>query len=223
MSRVQMRRRIAGFSLLEAIVTLVIVSMLVAMLMQALSQSLGLRTRLIRLYGESREMQLQEVWFRETVAAAQPPVVGASDAFEGGAASLSYVSAAPLVASGSARVRWWLAADQHGDLALHYSDDQADDLVVVRGPLSEAGFSYGAPDAAWRSNWIGLPPPRTGTFDAAPGEAVAAAVPDPVLPRLVRFQAITEQGRRLDWIIHLASDLRTSEQPGDFEEVEGGI
>lgn len=210
----------SGFTLLEAIVTLVIVSMLMAVLMQALSQSLGLRTRLLRLYGESRQMLLQEAWFRENVATAQPPVMGVGDAFDGTADSVSFISAAPLMTGGSGRVRWWLAPDETGGVSLNYSDSTVKQVVIVKGPLRDAGFSYGSPDDEWREQWHGQAPELASSLDAQP--ASPETVPPPILPRLLRFQAVTAQGRHLDWVVHLPSDLRPVDQNNSFRELIGG-
>ena len=67
----QRRYAQGGFTLLEAIVTLIIVSMLVTVLMNALSQSLALRARMLRLQGEARRMLLQEAWFRDSLGGVQ--------------------------------------------------------------------------------------------------------------------------------------------------------
>ena len=201
-----------GFTLLESVVTLVIVSMLMAMLMQTLGQSLQLRTRLLRLQGEAREMLLHEAWFRESVAAAQPPSPREpADAFEGGEDGLSYLTAAPLVARGTARVRWWLDEGESGILSLYYSDPTAGSMVVVPGPLEDAGFAYLAEGTdAWVALW-------DSTLAAGDGSQREPA--GGVLPRLGRFRAVTPQGRRLDWLVHLPADLRATDR---IDVSEGG-
>ncbi|MBD9369576.1 type II secretion system protein [Xanthomonas sp. XNM01] len=221
MSAMRSVRKAGGFTLLEAVVTLVIVSMLIAMLMQALSQSLGLRTRMLRLYGESREMLLQEAWFRESVGAAQPPVLGPGDAFDGEGDAVSYMSAAPLVANGSARVRWWLATDEAGLVSLNYADPDVEHLRVLDGLLQDAAFSYRAAEGEWRSEWQGLPPARVPVFDAE--TMVPEVEPEPILPRLVRLQAVTAGGRRIDWVVHLSSDLRVGDQSAGSREMRGDL
>lgn len=178
--------RSGGFTLLETVVTLVIVSLLVATLMQALSHSLNLRTRLLRLQGEARTDFLQEAWFRETVAAAQADLDDALGPLEGTPDSLSYATPMPLVADGMSRVRWWLDAGE-GGASLHYSDPDTPDLVVVRGPLREASFAYLDHAGEWRDTWKPAPDDRQR------------------LPRLVRFEALTAKGR-LYWMVPLLAD-----------------
>lgn len=180
------RAAAGGFTLLEAVVTLVIVSLLVATLMQALSHALNLRTRLLRVQAEARAEMLQEAWFRETVGAAQDDLDDAMGSMDGDAESLAYASMMPLVAPGMSRVRWWLHDDGTG-LSLHYSDAAAPDVVVVRGPLQAGSFAYLDHAGAWHDEWK--------------PEADAAER----LPRLVRFEAQTARGRRY-WLVPLLAD-----------------
>src|SRR3546814_6549996 len=98
-----MSTRARGFTLLETVVTLVIVSLLVTMLMQALSHALNLRTRLLRVQQESRTELLQEAWFRETVGAAQDDLEDALGSMEGDPASLAMASMMPLADRKSTR------------------------------------------------------------------------------------------------------------------------
>lgn len=191
------RRLAGGFTLLEAIVTLVIVSLLVAVLMQSLSHALNLRTRLLRVQAEARTDFLQEAWFRDAVSGAQADFDDALGAMDGSAEALSYATPVPLVAQGMSRARWWLAGPP-GAVSLRYSDSAAEDLVIVRGPLRDASFAYLSRDGEWRDTW--RPDPD-----------------DPErLPRLVRFEATTPRGR-LHWLVPLLADpipketLRTDE------------
>lgn len=206
-----------GFTLLEAIVTLVIVSMLVTVLMNALSQSLSLRTRMLRMQGESRQMLLQEAWFRDSVAGAQPPTQRLeADGFSGDMDGVAFISAAPLMASGSVQVAWRLVRDADGQVALHYQDPAVGDLVVVPGPLHDAGFAYLAEgDAApWESQWQSTKPEKASRL-AEKGSGV--------VPRLVRFQATTEAGRRLHWLVYLPANLRASDRINIEEGGDAGI
>ncbi len=185
-------RRVSGFSLLEAIVTLVIVSLLVTVLMQALSHALSLRTRLLRFQSEARVDFLQEAWFRETVAGAQVDLGDAFGGIEGTSQSLAYATPAPLVADGMARVRWWIAPGGQGGASLHYADSATTDLVIVAGPLEQAEFSYMDHQGEWHREWQ---PEK----DA-----------DEAMPQLVRFEARTGRGT-LYWLVPLVTDPRPPE------------
>ena len=185
-SHVVSRHHSKGFTLLETVVTLVIVSLLVATLMQALGHALNLRTRLLRVQGEARVELLQEAWFRETVGAAQADLDDAMGGMEGSRDSLAYASSMPLASPGMSRVRWWLQDDGKG-AALHYSDADASDLVVVAGPLKAASFAYLDHAGAWHDEW-----------EPAPEDTER-------LPRLVRLEAQTIKGQ-LYWLVPLLAD-----------------
>lgn len=179
------RRGNAGFSLLEAIVTLVIVSLLVTVLMQALGHSLNLRARLLRFQGEARIAALQEAWFRETIAGAQTDE-GGLGIVEGTEQTLAYATPAPLVANGMSRVFWRIESDARGS-SLHYADPATKDMVVIAGPLRNAAFAYLDHEGNWQREW--KPEPE-------------AAEP---LPRLIRFEASTTKGS-LYWLVPLIAD-----------------
>ncbi len=190
-----------GFTLLEAIVTLVIVSMLVTALMQVLTSALGIRTRLLHHQETARVAFLQEGWFRDAVASAQIDDSDGSPAFEGKVDALDYIAASPLFANGMGRVRWFLKADGDGGMALHYADAGNDDQVVIPGPLRDAGFSYMGKDQAWTGDWVS-DPVAPSVFD----DSGKPASEDPrLLPRLVRFQATTPNGR-LYWLVPIEAD-----------------
>lgn len=180
------RRHAAGFTLLETIVTLVIVSLLVAVLMQALNQTLGLRARLLRHQGEARLAVLQESWFRDSVATALIDLPDGLGAMSGTPDAIELVSARPLVGNGPARVRWSLQRVTGGN-ALHYWDERIGDVTVVAGPLRNARFSYLDGEGEWHDRW-------------EPGPEAADR-----LPRLVLFEAQTGAGK-IAWWVAVAAD-----------------
>lgn len=175
-----------GFTLLEALVTLVIVALIVTLLMQALQQSLDLRARLLRHQSEARVANLQEHWFRESVAGAMADLPDALGHMEGRPDSLALVTLQPVGTRGVARVRWWLEPVDGGH-ALHYADPEWEDIAVIPGPLDEARFQYLAADGEWTDRWQ----PKAG-------DAV-------VLPRMVRLTAATADGV-LDWMVPVLAD-----------------
>lgn len=174
------RRSAHGFTLLEALVTLVIVSLIVATLMQALTQALSMRTALIRYQRETREAALQAMWFRDSIAGAVADLDDAYGPLRGDARRVSLPTLAPLDGRGLQRVEWRLEPAAGGD-ALVYRDARTDDLVVLAGPLRDAAFSYRGAGPDWRDAW-----------DPAPGEDA--------LPRAVRLRA-SGPAREIDWIV----------------------
>jgi len=177
-----------GFTLLEAIVTLVIVSMIVTLLMQALGQSLDLRSRLLRHQRQATVASLQEQWFRDTVASALADLPDGLGQMAGSADTLALVTPRPLDGGGPERVRWSLQPVQ-GGWALHYADATWPDLVVIEGPLREAAFAYLDGLDTWHSEWA----PQVGAQE--------------VLPRMVRLQALTATGE-MHWLVPIVTDPR---------------
>lgn len=225
------RRSSSGFSLLETIVTLVVVSLIVVVLMQALQQALSLRTRLLRHERETRMASLQEQWFRDSVSAAVADLPDAFGRMDGTATSLELVSAAPLSGRGLGRIRWTLQPVD-GGYALSYGDSDWQQLQVIRGPLRDASFAYLDAQGKWQDEWkpggeaslagkaaagkatvVHKAPvfdeaPRAVVVPAGEARAIGGDVGD-ALPRMVRLQAITATGE-LTWLVPI---LATSELP----------
>jgi prepilin-type N-terminal cleavage/methylation domain-containing protein len=180
------RRHAAGFTLLETIVTLVIVSLMVALLMQALSQVLNLRQRVLRLQSEARTAALQERWFRESLQGAIADLPDAFGEFQGSRQRLEFVSAVPLDSDGLGRVHWEIVRHA-GGLALAHQGPAGERFLVAEGPFVSAEFDYRGMDGEWQPGWTPEGDHRE------------------VLPRLVRFRA--EGGRgRLHWIVAVPAD-----------------
>lgn len=192
-----------GFTLLEALVTLVIVALIVTLLMQALQQSLDLRVRLLRHQSETRVATLQEQWFRESVAGVVADLPDAFGRMEGQAATLSLVTLQPVGARGVARVRWWLEPVPGGH-ALHYADPEWEDITVIPGPLAGARFEYLAPAGGWSDRWM-----------PEPGEHI-------VLPRMVRLRADTADGQ-LDWLVPVLADPALPVMLRPLDPAAGGL
>lgn len=191
------RPRQFGFTLLEAIVTLVIVSLLVTILMQALGQAMGLRSRLLRFEGENRVAGLQEAWFRETVAGIQRDLEEHGGGTLGTRDMLEYSTPSPLAAQGFSGVRWWLEAG-----ALLYSDAKVEKVVIIAGPLSEAAFSYLDETGNWMTEW-------KWKDHKSP-------------PKLVRFSARTGQGS-LEWLVPIMAEGLDPEELKLDQGVSNGL
>ncbi len=187
-----------GFTLLEVIVTLVIVSLLITVLMQMLSHALGVRTRLLHYQERARVAFLQEGWFRDTIASAQLDDSDGKPAIQGTALSVDYIASTPLFAEGMGRVRWFLRNNDGGELSLYYADARTPDREIVPGPLQDAGFAYLDRSQQWHDDWVSDPlqPPASGQADA---------VEPRLMPRVIRFQATTPNGR-IYWLVPIAAD-----------------
>lgn len=195
------RRASAGFTLLEALVTLVIVALIVTALMQALTQALSMRASLVRHQRETREGALQEAWFRESVAGAVADLPDAYGPLQGTARGFEMLTLAPLAGEGLVRVGWRLEP-VHGGHALHYRDARLGDVVVLAGPLDQPSFAYLDPAGQWQGEWR----PEGNDADA--------------IPRAVRFTARSAT-RDIAWTVAMPARprapqvLRLTENPVD--------
>ncbi|MFN3842954.1 MAG: type II secretion system protein J [Rehaibacterium terrae] len=192
------RRGLGGFTLLEALVTLVIVSLIATLLMQSLAHALGLRERLLRHQAAASIAALQEQWFRDSIAAALPDLPDALGVMRGDGDSVELITADPLGPRGLAQARWQLVRGADG-VRLGYRDDRLGEIIVIDTPLREASFSYLDAAGNWHRSW---PPDRQQ---------------DEVLPRLLRLQADT-RGGPLVWMVPVLADPRPAEflRPEDF-------
>lgn len=203
------RTRMRGFTLLEALVTLVIVSLLVATLMQALSQSLDMRTRLIRLQRAARVDALQQAWFRQTLAGAVADLPDAGGGLRGTPARIELVSLAPLTGSGLARIAWELRPGPDG-AALAYAQGVSAGVEVIAS-LREARFDYLQRDGTWTDRFT---PPESEP------DPLSDEPPAPSLPRAVRLRGRTAT-RDVEWTVALVSrdtpraSLRFEPEPSD--------
>jgi general secretion pathway protein J len=154
-----------GFSLLEALVTLVILSMIATVMMQSLSQVLDLRERVLRSERDARVAALEERWFRESIGAAVADLPGAAGAFQGDSRSMRFLGLDPLDGSGLAVVEWRIEATPAGArLELR----QGDRAWPLRGGFGAAtGFRYLDAAGRWQSRWPPAAEPGAAPADAA--------------------------------------------------------
>ncbi|MBS0226982.1 MAG: prepilin-type N-terminal cleavage/methylation domain-containing protein [Proteobacteria bacterium] len=177
-----------GFTLLEAIVTLVIFAMIIAVLMQSLQQALKVRERVYQHQQATRADELQSDWFRDTLAGTIAPAAGEGQALEGTRTSLAVTTQSPLEGQYLERITWLLKPVQGGD-DLRYASAGRPEIVVMPGPLADAGFAYLGGDDQWHDKWQPTPD-------------------NPVrLPKAIRFQARTTGGQIL-WIVAVAAEKR---------------
>jgi len=175
-----------GFSLLEALVTLVIIALVVALLMQGLLQVLAMRTRLAAHDTRVTAALLHERWFRDSVGAAVADVAQGIAPFRGDASSVRMLSAAPLLDDGLVPVEWRIERSADG-VALIYAQGERELTVLAEG-LVDAGFDYLGSDGGWHEQW---------PLDAATAAAVPASTPP--LPRALRLRVELRDGRRIEW------------------------
>lgn len=140
-----------GFTLLEALVTLVIVAMVATLLMQSLFQVLGLRERVLLNDRETRIAALQEAWFRDSVSGLIAELPGREGAFLGDADGWSALTLAGISSDGQIPVAWRIAGvPAQAFLEIAEAGEQP---VAVRTLSPAARFQYLDGAGVWRDMW----------------------------------------------------------------------
>jgi prepilin-type N-terminal cleavage/methylation domain-containing protein len=168
-----------GFTLLEAMVTLVIIALVATLLMQSLVHVLGMRERVLHHERDARVVALHERWFRDTIAAAAADHPGEVPAFRGDAGAMEFLSLDALRSGSAARVGWRLVDAERG-VQLVYAEGGAD-WRLASGGLEGAAFAYLDAAGRWHDAW---PLPEQ---------------PAEILPRAVRLAWRTSGGERWWW------------------------
>lgn len=177
-----------GFTLLEALVTLVLVALIATLLMQSLLHAMTVRERLLSVQAHARVAALQELWVREALAGALPDLSSGYGVFVGTPERIEFVTSAPL--SGETLSRATLSLERAGTGAhLDYSDAGMDSIRVIEHPLRAASFAYADATGAWHGSW-----PPTGRNPEH-------------LPRAVRLEAEGHRGR-VDWLVAILPSPR---------------
>jgi len=187
-----------GFSVLEALVTLVILAMVTTVMMQGLFFALGVRERVIRSDAEARRVALEQAWFRDSVGAAIADLPGAGGAFRGDAAAFHFTTLDPIDGSQRlARIEWRVE-----DARLSYRQgDQPP--VVIAGLSREAAFRYLDAAGGWHAVW---PPSSAQAAAGSPPIPAAARAPRAEhLPRAVAL-AWHADGRADLWLAGIGAD-----------------
>lgn len=173
-----------GFSLLEALVTLVIITMIMAVLTQALVYVLGIHSRLLDHESRGRTALLHEQWFRESVSAALADRESGIGPFRGDGKGFSLLSAGALQSAAGARVAWRLV-ESEGGRTLEYVEEGNVTAMMVEG-LEDAHFTYCDHKGRWHDRW---------PASEAPGE---------FLPRLVALHG-EESGKSWTWWVAITA------------------
>jgi len=143
--------RSKGFTLLEILVVLVLLSLIVALLMQGLSSLTRFRGHIFSSVERNRAEMMQEYWFRQVVSG-----VTADDKvrFEGNFARFSGVSQTSLggLPGAPRSVAFRLIAE--GDqLLLLYQEHGREEWVLGRWLEAKGRFEYLDRDGKWTSEW----------------------------------------------------------------------
>jgi prepilin-type N-terminal cleavage/methylation domain-containing protein len=166
----------SGFTLVEVLVTLVLLSMVVAVMFGGLAQVLDARSRLRPYLDKSEETALVAGWFRQTVQALIADYDSGGNRFAATPAGFSGLTASPLLGpSGTPTAfRWTLKYDTAADITiLEYGERSPNVVQIARWKGHDAVFGYLGGDQQWRRAW---PPTDLDQSTKAPQ-----------LPQLVRL------------------------------------
>lgn len=151
--------RSSGFTLVETLVVLVLVSLIATLLTQSLVYVLSLRERVLDQVDKTRRGSLSELWYRQSVNGTVADLVELDRQFAGAADGFSAITLAPIHLDYGVptRIRWGLSsdADRH---ALIYTPEDAEPLTVLRWQGAAGAFRYLGHDGEWHDEW----PPRFG-------------------------------------------------------------
>lgn len=179
-------RRAAGFTLMEALVVLVIVSLAVGTMFQMLGAYRIARERVAAQAGALGREALVRSWFTDSVHGLTPvpeaPFDGDAGGFEG-------TTLNPLLASPGAPTRiGWSIADAEGGWVVRYEEDGSERWSLPVRSGTRPRFAYYAADGREVAGW----PPESGVQVALPASvallledrSVVASVLGPLEPRV---------------------------------------
>lgn len=168
------RRGAAGFTIIEALVVLMIVGFAATILTDSLARVFDLRTRLAAYLDASASSRMTLAWLRRSVSGLVPDFVDGSTRFRGTANEFSGISLTGPGASPGIplRVAWRLAPEPATKgVRLETREGEAAWVAVAAWPEKNGRFSYDGGDGDWVEEW----PP---TF---------ATPTTPQLPRYIRI------------------------------------
>ena len=169
----------SGFTLVEVLITLILLAMVAAVVLGSLRQVIEARTRLRPYLDQSEETTLVASWFRQTIGALIADYDDGQHRFAGNAAEISGLTTAPLIGPPGTPTafRWSLKYAAAGEVTvLEYGERPSETIQIVRWVGHDGTFAYYGEDRKWHPTW----PP----LDTDQSESIAQ------LPRLVRLSGV---------------------------------
>jgi prepilin-type N-terminal cleavage/methylation domain-containing protein len=172
----------AGFTLVEVLVTLVLLSMVGAIVFGSLGQVLDARARLRPYLDHADETALIAAWFRQTVQALIPDYDTGPNRFTATENGFAGLTASPLIGPPGTPTgfAWALKYDAGLDTSvLEYIEMQSKAIPIARWPGKHGSFDYFDQDHEWRREW---PPAGLNEGSARPQ-----------LPQLIRLRGVPRE------------------------------
>jgi prepilin-type N-terminal cleavage/methylation domain-containing protein len=170
------KREQSGFTLVEVLVTLVLLGMVAAILFGSLKQVIEARTRLRPYLDQSEQTTMVAGWFRQTVQGLMADYDTGPRRFAATPKDFSGLTVSPLVGPPGTptEFHWSLHYDSANDLTiLQYEEARVKTIRIVDWPGAEDSFSYYGQDQERHTRWV------------PPEKAESQTIPQ--LPRLVRL------------------------------------
>lgn len=147
-----------GFTLLEVLVVLVIVSLISGLLFQGLLYVLHLRSQALVQLSDLQQGRLQEAWFRTTLEAIITDYEDGKNRFQGNSHEFSGLTMASLDNIIGVPVTFaWQIQNKDGRNTLRYRNSRGEYWDILSWSDERlAEFRYMAEDGEWHSQW---PPP----------------------------------------------------------------
>jgi len=143
-----------GFTLLETLVVLVIVSLVSTLLWEGLAFVLHLRSRLLVHLDQVQHGTLQESWFRWTTTALVSDYKGHQHLFQGNENEFSGLTMMPLDADeGEVLPFAWQLQHQTEFTTLRYRKSDGEYWEIARWPGATGSFRYGDAEGQWHKQW----------------------------------------------------------------------
>jgi prepilin-type N-terminal cleavage/methylation domain-containing protein len=177
-----------GFTLVEVLVTLVLLSMVAAIVFGSLAQVLDARARLRPYLDQSEETALVASWFRQTVQALIADYETGKNRFTASANAFSGLTASPLLgpAGTPTAFTWTLNYDPASNLTfLEYREKPSDTVDIARWSGKDAVFSYYGQDQEWRRVWPPIDLSTSTTAMQLPQLVRLGGLPSGLFPTIV--------------------------------------
>ena len=177
-----------GFTLVEVLITLVLLSMVAAIVFGSLGQVVNIRARLRPYLDKSEQTALVAGWFRQTVQAFITDYDTGKTRFAASAKAFSGLTASPLLgpAGTPTAFGWALSYDAALDLTtLEYNEKPHNTVEIARWGGKDAVFSYYGQDQEWRGVWPPTDLDKSATVMQLPQLVRLGGLPSEVFPTIV--------------------------------------
>ena len=150
-------KRTGGFTLLEVLVVLLIVSLVTTLLVQGISMVLSMRYRFVDHLNYQQAGVLQSYWFRQVCMGFTPDQPGGDGVFVGTNKQLHGLTLVSLQGETGVAKQVDFNLDRKAtDMVLTYRQDDGRSFELASWPASQGGFYYLDGNGHWHDQW---PPP----------------------------------------------------------------